>query len=145
MYYTVLMKKVLVLIVLLGVLFFIFIYMNNASGTLTQEEAFARLSEQVKGFNEKGGFMVRFKSTEYEAKVGSFVAELVTCDSIESFSEDELTFLGDELVTSGSEQAIHQAKMCWVFRWENMLAGGYYAYVDAYTGDLLAIRQLIEG
>lgn len=132
------MKKVGVAILILGLLFFVFIFMNNSSETLNQSDAIAHLKAQVGSFNEKDGFISRLNNTEAEEKQGSFVSELVSCDKIEPFYEGDV-------VRAGSEQKVRQAKMCWVFTWKNMLTGGYTAYVDAKTGELLCVTQMIEG
>lgn len=34
---------------------------------------------------------------------------------------------------------------CWALTWPNMLSGGYVAYVDAHTGEVIAIVVLLEG
>lgn len=132
------MGKFLAVAVLLVILFFVFISMNNPSNTLSKVDALARLKSQVGSFNEKDAFISRLNNTDAEEKAGTFIAELISCDKVELFDEGNG-------IRAGSEQKIHQAKMCWVFTWKNMLTGGYDAYIDGHTGELLCVKQIIEG
>jgi hypothetical protein len=125
----------------------------DATKSITEKEALDALRQawdrtirqevQANGDDVKS-FEYRLRGTEDELKLGSFTAE-------QKPFPDTLGLIRKEHGPSpahflyGGLNRFPAKGICWILTWENQLSGGYVAYVDAMTAEVIAIEVLIEG
>ena len=115
--------------------------------TLTAAQALMQLrqtwSTKIKKGNGPNSFDMRLADTEEEMKLNHYHAEILRTAKVLKQLER-----ADGKPTNffyGSLAAFPKKGSCWVLTWENLLRGGFVAYLDAVTGEVYAIQVLQEG
>jgi len=107
----------------------------------------SKLSERLKLFGDK--FESRMDNAEWERERNWYTERKIVCDEVlkkelQEYEQEALKrgFLG--MLYSDYDQFPLKGE-CWRLEWQNLLQGGFVAYIDVVTGKILAIEILIEG
>lgn len=117
---------------------------------MTARQALDKLASEWNSHikKETGGisdFDMRLAAVQTNSTSYHFYSELVPCSQgMKLFARQKSEF-GKQAILYERSKGFPSAGKCWALTWPNMLSGGYVAYVDARSGEVLAIIVLLEG
>jgi len=120
-----------------------------AGNTMTADQALQKLKEEwfqhIK--NEVGNDRFESRLTDVEGTKDpvQFQATLTPYSTVKEAIERRKKEAGRHGIYYEQTKELVSEGQCWAFVWQNMLSGGWLAYVDAQTGKVVAIIGLVEG
>jgi len=112
-----------------------------------EEEQRSRLSERLILFGNR--FEARMDNTEWERESNWYTERKIACNEdlkkeLQEYEQEVLKRGFPGMLYSDYDQFPLKDE-CWELEWNNLMHGGFVAYIDITTGKVLAIKILIEG